>query len=513
MARRRQKRVDSRILEAAPPAPGQSVRSRRWSVVLVAAIALGLIARAASILIAPQTSYLRDHVSNMGWSTYAFQQGPWRIYRLPANQPLVVRKLNPRSGRLVETVDVNPHPCNYPPLSIYLFWLQGAVWHALDHEEVTVAATPQVARLLGSSAPVTSRVIDTRASRFADALPGIVFDFFLAWGVAMLVRALRPGWRSPMLESIAFAITILAPPVFLDSAFWNQADSWITCLLVWCLVFLMRERMVVAGILYGAALMTKPQAILFAPVLVYVFFALRFIPGGSWKRAVALWKSIVAAVLVVAFLAAPFMIADARSPENDEGAVRWFKRSYVGTIGHEEYNRTTLSAFNLWWLDLLAQGRPQERGDLNRFIDADGRMLGVRKAVVGRVLLGLGVVLAWLLCARKWKWTPQSWPPCAFVILLAAFVLPTSVHERYIYYCIPFLVALAAHERKWIAPLLALLIVGTFEMTSYGWAGFGQIYAPDTFARDASGLLAALTVLTLLYSYAVLIPKARQTAD
>ena len=64
---------------------------------------------------------------------------------------------------------------------------------------------------------------------------------------------------------------------------------------------------------------------------------------------------------------------------------------------------------------------------------------------------------------------------CAYLITLAAFVLPTGVHERYIYYCIPLAIALAVHNRLWIAPLLALLIVGTAEMLSYKWAG--QIYA------------------------------------
>lgn len=491
-----------------PSARGSSLTWRYWSLILIAVV-LAIGARVIAVLIAPQTSYLRDHISNMGWSTYAFQNSPWRIYELPANQPLVVRKLDRRTGQLREMLDVNTHACNYPPLSIYIFWLQGAVWHALDFTEVTQRPGPRVARVLGSPAPVTSRVIDTRPSRFADALPGIAFDFFLAWGVAMLLRTMRPNRRNPTLEALAFAITILAPPIFLDSAFWNQADSWITCLLVWCLVFLMRQQLLVAGVLYGVALMTKPQAILFGPVFVYVFFALRFMPGRSWRRALGLLKTAGMALAVAAFIAAPFMIADANSETNTDGVFRWFKRSYLGTIGHEKYQRTTLSAFNLWWLDLLAQGYPQQRGDVMRFIDSQAPLLGVNKALVGKALLALGVVLAWVLCARKWRWAPESWPVCTFVILLATFVLPTSVHERYIYYCIPFCVALAVHARKWIAPLVVLLVVGTAEMVSFRWATFAHIYATDHLERNLSALLAVLTVLTLLYSYAVLIPKTK----
>jgi Gpi18-like mannosyltransferase len=509
MPHRAPKRPTRPAKEAGPASAGSSRFDRLHWPLVITSLALGIVARLIAVLIAPQTSYLPDHISNMGWSTYAYQQGPWRIYELPARQPLVARVQDPRTNRVGETVKLNAHACNYPPLSIYLFWLQGAVWHALDGNEVTLQPSPQVASRFGIRQPVTSRVVDTRASRFADALPALVFDLFLAWGVAALVRTLRPG-RGRMLAAAAFAITILAPPIFLDSAFWNQADAWIACLLVWCLAFLMRERLILAGLIYGAALMTKPQAVLFAPVFVYVFLALRFAPGGTWRRALGLLKTAVVALVVVAVVAAPFMISDARSEANTDGAFRWFKRSYVGTIGSEMYQRTTLSAFNLWWLDLLAHGTPQQRGDVQRFLDAETAVFGLSKAVIGKVLLGLAIVLAWVLCARKWRWTLESWPVCAFVILLAAFVLPTSVHERYIYYCIPFAVALAACARKWIAPLVVLLVVGTLEMTSFRWASLAQIYAADSSAKGVSSLLAILTVLTLLYSYVVLIPKVRR---
>lgn len=490
----------------------ESPKSRAALWIVLGAAALGLAARIIAVSLAPQSSYLPDHVSNMGWSTYAFENGPWNIYDLPERQPLVTRVKDPRSGQMVERIKPNAHACNYPPLSAYLFWVQGAVWHALDHSLVTVQPSPQFARQFGVSGPVTTRVVDTRASRFADAFPGIVFDFFLAWGVAALVRALRPDRRRKTLEAIAFAITILAPPVFLDSAWWNQADSWITCLLIWCLVFLMRERFALAGVILGAALVTKPQAILFGPVLIYIVVALRFMPGGSWRRMLNLWKTAVLAAVMVAFIAAPFMIADARDNANPDGAFRWFKRSYIGTIGKESYARTTLSAFNVWWFDLVRQGKPASGEDVQRFMSSNTPMFGVSKASIGKLLLAASVVLTWLLCARTWRWATESWPACAFLIMLAAFALPTSVHERYVYYCVPFCIALALHERKWIAPLIALLIVGTFEMTSFRWAGYPQAlyFTGDGGALELSVFLSALTLFSLLYSYVVLIPRKQQ---
>ena len=480
--------------------------------IVIVAIFFALTARGICIGVAPLNAYVRDHISNMGWGTYGVEHGPWNMYDMPANQPLIVLTRDPRAGHPRNRIDLNPHALNYPPLGAYLYWIQGLLWHSLDHQTVTLHPSPQLAREYGLTGPVTSRVIDTPVSRFCDAFPGVVFDFLLAWGAAALVRELLRQRRNPILEALAFAIVLLAPPIFLDSAYWNQADSWIACWLTWCVVFLMRGWLVRAGVIFGLALMTKPQAVLFGPVLAYVFFALRFEAGGTWRKALALWKWAAAALLVVMLIALPFMIADGRDERNPAGAWRWFKRSYLGTIGGDQYSRTTLNAFNVWWLDMLAQGplpraESHQRDFFQRLLSVDETRLGIKKETAGKAMLAAAIVLAWLLCARRWRWDRPSWPVCAFLVTLAAFTLPTSVHERYIYYCLPFLIALVMYEKRWAPPLLALLLVATFEMTSYDWASIRNLYGDDGFTRLSSGLLAVLTVTSLLYSYAAIVPR------
>lgn len=507
---------------ADPPATAPAGRTRSATLIVVAALVLGLAARGVALWLAPAYSYVPDHVSNMGWSTYAVEHGVWHIYDLPPRQPLVIIARDRRTGRVVRDprtgkprygLQINAHPCNYPPASAYLFWLQGIVWHTLDPHVVALHLPRELQRRAGVAGVVRSRAVNTHASRFADAFPGLVFDLLLAWGVAALVGELG-GERRRLRQALAFALTYVAPPVLLDSAFWNQADSWITCLLVWTLVLLIRRRLVAAGVVYGLALMTKPQAILLAPVLLYVLVAMRFGPAGSWRRALALWKAAAAAIVTVAVVAAPFMIADARAPSNPDGALRWFRRSYVETIGKPAYERTTLSAFNIWWFDLLAQGRPQSPAEMKTAWDTSRPLLGVRKALLGKLLLGLAIVLAWAFGGWRGGWTPTSWVACAMLVLLAAFALPTGVHERYIYYCIPFAIALAVCGKRWIAPAAALLLVGTFEMTSFRWAGYPtHLFAPgQPAARHFSLFLAALVVSSLLYGYlALLAPPPRET--
>lgn len=91
------------------------------AIVLASGLILGTLARAISLEYAPQYGYLPDHVSFMGWSEYAFQNGPWRLYDLAAGQTLAVRMPEAGGGGTAVWYP-NRHACNYPPLSAYVFW-------------------------------------------------------------------------------------------------------------------------------------------------------------------------------------------------------------------------------------------------------------------------------------------------------------------------------------------------------------------------------------------------------
>src|SRR5690606_26405601 len=158
----------------------------------------------------------------------------------------------------------------------------------LDEEQtLTSPRAPQLARLtqVPPRTQHTSRVANTPTARFVAALPGMLLDLVLACGVAALVAGLRgaPRWGVPAPRGRA--LTLLSPPIFLDSSFWNQVDSWVAAPLVWTTAFLLRDRFKLAGLAYGAALVLKPQAILLGPVLAFVAVALWWGPGGSLRRA------------------------------------------------------------------------------------------------------------------------------------------------------------------------------------------------------------------------------------
>lgn len=488
------------------------VLAPHWQLVIVSTL-VGLGLRGLCLYLAPQHSYLPDHLDNLAWGTWAFENGPWAIYDLPAEYPMLVRVADAKAARgapgagaggFVERLALAPHAYNYPPASAYLFWLQGAAWNALDADVRERRLPPQLAQKLGIEPLLRTRVLDTHASRIAAALPAIACDLLMAVGLALLVRRLAGPGR-PLAAAGAFALVLVAPPIILNSSFWTHTDSWIMAVLVWCMWALLSRRFWLVGVLMGVALVVKAQAILLGPVLLFVFLALRLQEGGSWRAALRLVRAGGLSLGVIAALAGPFMAHDAGAAGNADGAWRWFQRGYRGAIVDPSYARTTLSAFNVWWLEWMAGGAS---GDALR---SSSLLMGVSKDALGKGLLALSIVLTFAVCGLRGAWRDESWLVCAFLVTFAAFMLPTRVHERYVYYCLPFVIALAMLDRKrWLAPLLALLIVASAEMLSFGWLSNER--GPRAIATG----LSALSVLTLLVSFASAAwrpPRPRSAAE
>lgn len=490
--------------------PAINSRSPRLGVAIIISI-IALLVRLLLLLASPRAAYRPDHLSFTTWADLAFREGIRAPYDIPdagvvrvISVPEAATAAN-QAFRVAEAM-----PCNYPPGSLYVFWLQGALWRALDQTELTIvtdrtartvtwssndgsiptrisSVPPALARTLVDQT-VRSPIHNTLTARFVNALPGILADWPLALGVAALVRRGSRREVASLNASIAFAVTLLMPPILLDSAFWNQVDSWVAAPLVWTVYALLTRRIVLAGVLFGVALSVKAQAVLLAPVLVLAAVTLLLEPGAGRANALRMAAGAAATLLTLGGLAAPFMIADAGRPE---GPFRVFQLGYVKPI-LEEYPMVTANAYNLWWLEWASAGFARER------LDSTTTLAGLSRDVWGRVLLAIGILVSLVLVLRRWGPRDTSWAPFAALVLLAAFVLPTRVHERYIYYCIPFLIAAAFRFAPWWATLVIVATVASFEMTWNVW------YTASPGHRMGACLLAVMIVAALAYALAAL---------
>jgi len=243
-------------------------------------------------------------------------------------------------------------------------------------------------------------------------------------------------------------------------------DSFLLAPSIFMILFMARGRWVAAGLCLAAAALLKPQGLVLGPI---VLLGAVLGPAGQTDLPVAdrhkqhfklillrLIKFGVAALAAIVIFAAPWMASD---------GLAWFDRCYVLSF-LEAFPRTTMMAFNIWYVDALAGDRQPSF----TVWDSAAGVGGFTKDGWGRAMLIAAMIVLAILCWRKYRRQPAR----ALVIfsalwLWSIFIWPTRVHERFIIYCIPPMIALAAAMKRYWPAVLGLLIIGMVEHSWNVW--------------------------------------------
>ena len=173
---------------------------------LLGALVLGAGVRLWLVGRVPPVALLWDHHEYVSWSAQLREGGLGPFYeQMPPN---IRMWREGRATNVVAPVEIT-RVCNYPPLSAYMFILEGRALTLRQDEFIS----------------------NTQAARVIYALPSMLADVLLAAGCFALVR-LRAG---PFASALAAAVIFCAPPVIIDSARWGQTDSWVLAPAVWML--------------------------------------------------------------------------------------------------------------------------------------------------------------------------------------------------------------------------------------------------------------------------------------
>lgn len=269
---------------------------------------------------------------------------------------------------------------DYPPGYIYVLWVIGTLRAALD---------------LG---------YDTPAFLVLLKLPAILADLMAAW---LIYRFAQRRWSGPVPLVLA-AIYVLNPAVILDSAVWGQVDGVLTLFVLIGLTLLLESKPAASGAAFAAALLVKPQMLIFAPVPLLWFAAKLIGRNNEGDSMSGLFGFAVAATLVFALGVLPFA--------GLEGAA-WVIEKYSATMASYPY--ASLNAFNLF---ALVGGNGIETGQ---------KFLFLPFATWGAIFI-LAIVAFSALVA----WRGQELSRFAYLALFlpaSVFVLSTKMHERYLF--------------------------------------------------------------------------------
>ena len=319
-----------------------------------------------------------------------------------------------------------PTPGLSGDLDQFVLWVHGLATAPFGNAyDQNLSFPPVMADIWGLLAAIepafrTATTAADPAIRAIMKTPASLADLALGLLVVWHLRA-TPRWAL-----LGGAAILLHPAVVDVSAWWGQYESIYVLGGAVAYVLAVRGHSLWAAAALGVALMTKPQALPF------------LVPFGAWVLARDGWRGALRAALVgavvIALLWLPFLAA---------GGVQAYAHNLT-TYQGDIFAILSLRAWNLWWLvqELLAGGQ---------FVSDQGAIVGpitLRHVGYGLALLGELAVFGLVYRARS----PRALAYGLAAAVLVAFCLLTTMHERYAFGALAFLV-LAFPDRRagWLA--------------------------------------------------------------
>jgi Gpi18-like mannosyltransferase len=332
---------------------------------------------------------------------------------------------------------------DYPPGYLYVLWLIGKMSYRI-----------------ASAGTVDAEI----AARALVKIPSILFDACATFMLYHIARSWsKNSAKAERVGLLAAAIYIFNPVTVHDSLLWGQIDAAGVCLVLAALIALERgppELVTSIGVL---AALIKPQfgVILLpfvAPVLLRRHLAWSRLPSidPSTHRTsfvnrdgpVRLLTSALVGFVLFYALVTPFNL-DFRS---------FLERM---SMTASQYHFLSVNAFNPWALIGSGNTPPLVFAGVTPGIDTLSRDdIPLVWSITGVEIGGTFLALGFLVGGARLLWRADRWSLVCVGIYLSMcfFMLPTRVHERYLFTAFAFAPLLAAFDRKWLWATAALTI-------------------------------------------------------
>jgi len=257
-------------------------------------------------------------------------------------------------------------------------------------------------------------------------LPSIVADIATAY----LIYRLAGKYLSREISILLSAFYAFNPAVMINSTFWGQVDSFFTFIVVSSLYMLSEKKIGLASALFTAAVLMKPQGIIFLPVL---FFEL--VRGKSFK-------SFLTAAAFALGTAAMIILPFALSKD-----ALWIFKLFSNTMG--EYPYASVNAFNFFSLI----GKNYAKDATTMFLLSYHNW--------GMIFIVIITAFSWFIYI---KGNSRAFAFAAALLLIAGvFVFSTRMHERYLFPA----VALSILAFIYLKDKRLLLLSAGFSSTVY----------------------------------------------
>jgi hypothetical protein len=354
-------------------------------------------------------------------------------------------------------------------------------------------------------------------------VPAIVADLLIA---AVLCRVVGQ-WSGRRAGLIAAALFLFIPVTWYESALWGQIDSIGSLLMLGAIVLLIGGWSEGASASAVMATLVKPQFGIILFVVAIVLLRRHLVAPGSGPRPtmpgwvpqtgrVERWlvreqgpgrllTCALVGIVVGLLLVLPFDL-ETRAPGSVAGIpfvgdAAGLLVLMAGELGH--ISPLTANAYNAW---ALVGPDPLAVGGIAHWTDDSLKVVdGLDAFTVGFLLLSAtGLLIAWQLLRRDDRITIVL---AATIVAAAVFILPTRVHERYLFPAFALGAPLAATSRSWRAWYVVMGIATVANLhavlTHGGTSGVVGLPLADLSRSESVVRVVAITQ-TALFAWALL---------
>jgi len=328
------------------------------------------------------------------------------------------------------------------------------------------AALAWIAKVFGIS-------YGTNGMAFLFKLPATIADLLGAYFLYKLAKDNAASEKSALTLAGVFLFT---PVLMFVSGAWGQIDSALAFLLVLVTYLFQKDRRIAAGALYGLAILMKPQALMFGPLLAIAYIVDIVDAKRDWKKhLLETLLAVLSALAVLYVLALPF-----------QGTQPWYWLAQKYATTASSYHYASIEAFNLG--SLLG----------GNWKTADMLVLGVPYYILGMIGICLSVAFAAVLYIFGRKRGKGALYLSGAVMTLLIFTLGHYMHERYMIPALMLLLVayLYLKDRRLLiafggASLTAFLNVTCAMYVVNHQAARGALYNAITFVGSLSTIVFA----------------------
>ncbi len=290
-----------------------------------------------------------------------------------------------------------------------------------------------------------------------------IFDMLITVSIYVFARK-QLSFKQSLLAAGLYAFN---PAIIFNAAVWGQFDAIYTLFLLLSLILALKNKPELSAVSCAIAILTKPQAIALLPLIAFVIFK-----NSGIKRFLFSAAAFVATIFAVIL------------PMQWTNPVTFLSDIYFGA--YSGYTYISLNAFNFWglfgfWIN-----------DANFFI-------------AGWALFAAFTVFALYVLNKRWGKSSQMLVFfVAFMLFFSFFMLPTRIHERYLFPAISMLALMFVFVKK--TRLLYGVITATF-LTNIAYvlywlnlyASLGYTYSKDLAGDPVVLIVGAVNAITFLY--------------